>query len=137
MIRKERTNTAYPQKPNGSMPAGLAHKQDVSLVRMSQNSTNTPGMLETRALKLMQLAARNQTPGDFMTYMGMSGNGCKMSGMIITMVLLQMGVYGKKEMVSIGFLVGVAGSVIRDSAVRLAVSNASLKVVLLTLDFDC
>lgn len=64
-----------------------------------------------------------------MICMGMSGNGCRTSGMKVTAPLLQMGVRGKTEVAPIGFLVDVAGSVIPISAVQLVASSANLKVV--------
>ena len=130
-------STAYPPKPNGNMPAEPAHKQAIFLGRISQNSKNMHGMLEIQVLKLIQLARRNQTPGDFMTRMGMYGNGCRTSGMKITMGLLPMETHGKKEVSLIGYLVGEAGIVIPNFAGRLAASGANLIVVLAILGFAC
>jgi hypothetical protein len=70
-----------------------------------------------------------------MIFTEMYGNGYKMCGMTTTMELLWMGVCGMKEIASIGFLVGVAGSAIKDSAVQLVASSVNLEVVLPTLDF--
>lgn len=125
---KELTNTAYLQKPNGNTPAAPTHKQGVSLVKTSQYLMNTSGMLEIQAIRLMLLAARNQIPGDFMILTGMSGNGYRIIGTIIIMVLLRMGARGKMTVALIGFLVGAAGSARQVSAVQLAASNAKLRV---------
>ena len=74
------------------------------------------------------MAARNQIPGDFTILTGMYGNGYRILGTIITMVLLRMGVHGKMEVAQIGFLVGAAGSARPGYAVQRAVSSAKLKV---------
>lgn len=99
------------------------------LAMMSQSLVNMPGTLKTQVIRLTQLARKNQTPGAFTICMGMSGNGCRMNGMKITMGLLQMESCGKMKTAQIEFLVGAAGVVIPNFAVRLAVSDVNLKVV--------
>lgn len=66
----------------------------------------------------------------------MSGNGCRINGMKITTGLRWMVRHGRKEIVPIVFLAGVAGSAIKGFAVPLVASSANLRVVSPILGFE-
>lgn len=59
-------------------------------------------------------------------YLEKYGNGCRTSGMRITMGLLLMVVHGKKEIVSIGFIGVVAGESNPGTAVQRFASDAPI-----------
>jgi hypothetical protein len=93
-------------------------------------------MLKIQVGILIQLARKNQIPGVFITCMGMSGNGFKITGMKTTKTLLRMEVPGKTKKIHIGSLVGGAGIAMRICAVQLADSGAILRIILVIWDLD-
>lgn len=66
----------------------------------------------------------------------MSGNGCRINGMIIITGLRRMVLHGREVIVPIVFLAGVAGSAIKNFAVPLVASSANQRVVSPILGFE-
>lgn len=86
---------------------------------------NMRGTVRTQVMKLIQLARRNLTLGNFMICKGIYGNGFKTSGMIIMKVLLLMVMLGKMEVAIFVWYVVAAGTNMPGTAGQLPALGAS------------
>jgi PKD repeat protein len=108
--KKVQTSTGCRQRRNGNMHVGQEPPQDIHLAIRNRNLAIMLGIIIIQTLRRIRSVRRNPIPGGCMTCMAMSGNGCRMSGIIAMMAHLLTAEHGKVEIVPSGSFAAVAGT---------------------------
>src|SRR3990172_4480545 len=94
MKKKVQLSTVFHQRQNGNTQPALAPKHDTRSEMRNQDLEGMHGMLITQVTRRIQSVRRNPIPGDCTTCTAMSGNGCRIGGIITMMEHPQMVVLG-------------------------------------------
>ena len=83
--KKARISTGCRPRRNGNTPAARAPPPATRLAILTRCWASMRGTLTIQAVRPIRSVRRSRTPGGSMTCTAMSGNGCRMPGIAITM----------------------------------------------------